>query len=189
MKEERKIALPPVSEALYLNCELLFALAEQRNVPVSEQKRIEAILHESGKDLFLTTNIDNRFWFEDRTARINTNDYATTYEGAKLSVPAACVADRSTLIVSVSGANGETVLDDWRVTNVDRHNSTSIEAFTVTYESEKAKGYQYKVDDKISIKITPAADHPENYIEFKYRVIPTKVVWVFDSSAFERIME
>ena len=189
MKEERKIALPPVSEALYLNCELLFALAEQRNVPESEKSRIEAILHESGKDLFLTTSIDNRFWFEDKTARINTNDYTTTFEGAKLSVPAVCVADRSALVVTVSGADGETILDDWRVTNVDRHNSTNIEAFTVTYESEKAKSYKYKVDDQISIKITPASDSPENYIGFKYRVIPTKVVLVFDSSAFERVME
>lgn len=189
MKEERKIALPPVSEALYLNCELLFALAEQRNVPASEKTKIEAILHESGSDLFLTTNIDNRFWFEDKSARVSAKDYTTTFEGAKLSVPAVCVADRSVLVVTVSSADGKTILDDWRVTNVDRHKSTDVNAFTITYESEKAKGHQYKVDDVISIKITPASDFPEDYTEFKYHVIPTKVAWVFDSSAFERITE
>lgn len=39
---------------LYLNCDLLFALAEQLDISVDEQKKIDAILHENGEPVFLT---------------------------------------------------------------------------------------------------------------------------------------
>ena len=48
LKAQRKVELPPVDEALYLNCDLLFALAEQLDISVDEQKKIDAILHEMG---------------------------------------------------------------------------------------------------------------------------------------------
>ncbi|MCM1122601.1 MAG: hypothetical protein NC416_08460 [Eubacterium sp.] len=52
IKEERKVALPPVSEALYLNCDLLFALAEKRNISSAERSKISSILHENGDSIF-----------------------------------------------------------------------------------------------------------------------------------------
>lgn len=64
LKAQRKVELPPVDEALYLNCDLLFALAEQLDISVDEQKKIDAILHENGEPVFLTQALDEKFWFE-----------------------------------------------------------------------------------------------------------------------------
>ena len=58
IKEERKVALLPVSEALYLNCDLLFSLVEIKNVSSNERARIDAILHENGNGIFLTEALD-----------------------------------------------------------------------------------------------------------------------------------
>ena len=52
--------MPPVDEALYLNCDLLFALAEQLDISVDEQKKIDAILHENGEPVFFL----HRHWMK-----------------------------------------------------------------------------------------------------------------------------
>ena len=63
LKAERKTALPPVNEPLRLNCELLFALADKLHLSEQERLLIENILHEKGQSIFLTTPIDNQYWF------------------------------------------------------------------------------------------------------------------------------
>ena len=66
LKAERKVALPPVSEALYLNCDLLFALANELNISSSEKRKIDSILHEKDESIFLMQEIDKRYWFEKK---------------------------------------------------------------------------------------------------------------------------
>lgn len=65
LKEIRKTELPPVSEPLLLNCELLFALADELEIDSTEQARIDKMLHGNGDNLFLTASIDNQFRFDD----------------------------------------------------------------------------------------------------------------------------
>lgn len=150
IKKERKTALPPVNEALYLNCDLLFALAEKREISEEERDKIDAILHENRERIFLTESLDNRFWFKDRFAvikdmlqnnsdtvflakllnnveklkdassEIYSNHFETTYEHKELSLPASCVTDRSRVNVTVSGPSGTTIFDDWEVLEVIR---------------------------------------------------------------------
>lgn len=185
IKDERKIALPPVSEALYLNCDLLFALAEKRNIDQSEKDRIEAIIHENGENLFLTDSLDHKFWFSPKET-IEEDDIEVSFDGKKLSIPATCITDRSVIIVIVNSEAGETTITDWVVDNVKRPKDVDVSDFIVTYVSDKGKKYEYSGGDKVSVKVIPIDDSMDDYFEFTYNVVNTKVALVFDSIEFER---
>lgn len=188
-KERRKTALPPVSEALYLNCDLLFALAEQRGISDTEQDRINRILHVDGNNMFLTQALDNKFWFGAHEA-INENDYVVSFTGKTLTIPASCVTDRSIIIVTVSGDDGTESIDHWEVTNVDRHKSENVTDFTVQYENKLAKGekaHKFKAGEIVTIKVIPVAESEDDYLEFQFNVVATKKLKVLDDIKFERI--
>ena len=103
LKEQRKVELPPVSEALYLNIELLFALANEMQVSDEEQKRINAILHENGNEIFLTKALDNRFWFGKKSEDINLDEVEISFDGENLSIPAAYIAEGYAIQMTISG--------------------------------------------------------------------------------------
>lgn len=191
MKEERKTALPPVSEALYLNCDLLFALAEKRDISSQEQKKIEAILHENGDCIFLTKALDNMVWFDKESAVITQDEINVSFTGVDMTIPAALITDRSEILVTVTG-NGETkVLDDWIVTSVKRPKDANVSDFTATLHSKKADAYksieQYQPGQIIKVKITPVAESPDKHIDIQFKAIRVKKFFIFDSVDFERI--
>lgn len=187
MKEEREIALPPVNEALYLNCDLLFALASERNIPDSEKNRIEDILHVNGERLFLTKSLDDRFWFTGDHTPVLESEIAVEFDGDELTLPAVCVTDRSVVYATVTGANGSTtILNDWVVTEVDRSNASDSDTFLVTYESELGDDYDYEVGDSITITVIPVEETPENCFEFKFTVNRGNIWFVSIGTEFER---
>ncbi len=186
LKDERKIALPPVSEALYLNCDLLFALADERGINEKEQGRIESILHVNGESIFLTQALDNRFWFRDDVAEIDADDIPVTFDGEKLTIPASCVTDRSNIVVSVAGPNGTTVINDWTVSDVKRPKNASVSEFVVTYESKDGKGYKYQAGETVTIKVIPVEESPDEHLEMIFNVVADKKALVFNGIKFER---
>ena len=185
IKDERKIALPPVSEALYLNCELLFALAEELNLTIDEKEKIEDIIHENGGNIFLTESLDNRFWFSPKENIIE-EDIDISFDGEKLSIPAICITDRSVITVTIIKGTDEITIADWVVNNVERPKDAEVSDFIVTYSSDEGKKFDYSAGDKISIKVIPTSDSEDYYLEFAYNVVATKVAYVFDSVGFER---
>lgn len=189
LKEERKIALPPVNEALYLNCDLLFALAEERGISASEQNKIESILHVGGENIFLTQALDNRFWFNGGGTEVNADEVTISFDGEKFIIPAACVTDRSNVVVTITGTNGTTTIEDWTVTNVKRPKNSTVSEYEVTYESKEGKKYKYQAGETITIKVIPVEESPEEYLEFTYNVVATKKVVVFNGIKFERVTE
>ena len=134
LKETRKTELPPVSEPLLLNCELLFALAEELDVDRAEQERIDRMLHGTVDSLFLSVPIDNRFRFE--SSAIDTAVLAVTCNGKELTLPASLVSGDAVIRVRVVSAEGEeTVFDDWTVSKVERKTEGALETFSATYTS------------------------------------------------------
>lgn len=186
LKEERKTALPPVSEALYLNCSLLFALADERDIPSREQIRIESILHENGENIFLTTALDDQFWFSSHKGRMDSDEIHVTFDGDKLSVPVTCITDRSKIYVTVSGANGKTILEDWTVKKVERPKGVDQSEFIAAYTSREGKDYEYQAGDTITVKIIPIEELSEEPIEFTYDAVAKKKMKVLDDIVFER---
>ena len=186
MKNERKIALPPVNESLYLNCDLLFALADKLDISQSEKDKIDSILHDNNKQMFLTKALDNRFWFDHKHDMVKAKDIAMEFNGKKLVVPATCVTDRSSIIVSVKRGEKKHVIKDWKVKEVVRPKNSKVSDFEVTYESEKGSKYKYQDGDAITITIVPVSETPEENLVFTYNAKAEKVAFVFNHIAFER---
>lgn len=187
LKEQRKVELPPVSEALYLNIELLFALANEMQVSDEEQKRINAILHENGNEIFLTKALDNRFWFGKKSEDINLDEVEISFDGENLSIPAAYIAEGYAIQMTISGGKKDTQIEDWSVKKVKRpKKEKECSEFVVSFESKKAKDYKYHVGDKITIKVDPVADTPDGNITLNYKVKSSKKFGGFDGIKFER---
>lgn len=187
LKEQRKVELPPVSEALYLNIELLFALANEMQVSDEEQKRINAILHENGNEIFLTKALDNRFWFGKKSEDINLDEVEISFDGENLSIPAAYIAEGYAIQMTISGGKKDTQIEDWSVKKVKRpKKEKECSEFVVSFESKKAKDYKYHVGDKITIKVDSVADTPDGNITLNYKVKSSKKFGVFDGIKFER---
>ncbi|MBR1476445.1 MAG: hypothetical protein IJ608_00590 [Lachnospiraceae bacterium] len=185
IKEERKVAVPPISEALYLNCDMLFAIAEQINIDATEKNRIERLLHENGEDLFLTKALDNRFRYGKDVDELNADDVALSFNGERIIIPAICISDRSQVIVDIKGDVDDT-LDDWKVSEVKRPKESDCAEYLVTLNSKKGKDHKYQVGEVITIKVIPVVESPEDSIVFSYEVIPDKKAFVFNGIAFER---
>lgn len=185
IKEKRKRELPPVSETFYLNCELLFALADELGISYREKKDIDATIHEGGQQIFLTDALDNRFWACTSVAEIDSNDIAIEFNGEKIVIPASCLTDRSVVTVSISDG---TVVADWEVKEVKRpKNGTDCSDFMVTMTSKDGRKHKYAVGETITITIIPVSDAPDYVIEFYYTVIEKKTLGVIKGIAIERI--
>lgn len=187
LKAERKTALPPVSEVLYLNCELLFALADRLDIGEDEKKRIDSILHENGEPLFMVRPLDEKFWFTAGTASVAAEDITADFDGKKFSLPAVYVSEHSLLKVTVKEAEGQTVMDNWNIDEVTRKEGDAYTDFMAVYTSDTAKKINYADGMHIRIEVTPAAEYPDETIEFLYNVIGTKKLGVFNGVGFERI--
>lgn len=186
LKNERKIALPPVNESLYLNCDLLFALADKLDISQLEKDKIDSILHDNNKQMFLTKALDNRFWFDHKNDMVKAKDITLEFNGKKLVVPATCVTDRSSIIVSIKRGKKKHVIKDWKVKEVVRPKNSKVSDFEVTYESEKGSKYKYQDGDAITITIVPVSETPEENLVFTYNAKAEKVAFVFNHIAFER---
>ncbi len=188
IKAERKTALPPVSEALYLNAELLFGLAKEKKISALEQKKIENILHENGDVIFLAKALDDRFWFNKTSSSVNIDDISMEFDGTKIVIPASCIADRSKISVTVTGANGTKIFENWVVTEVKRpKKSQNCSEFRVTLKLKDTEKYKYQVGDQITVRITPVEEVSNVYWDFKYKVVETKTAGVIKGTAFERV--
>ena len=186
LKAQRKVELPPVDEALYLNCDLLFALAEQLDISVDEQKKIDAILHENGEPVFLTQALDEKFWFESADKKLDVQNIDIDFDGKTLKIPAVCIADRSRITVSVDGSSGNQTFQDWTVKKVYRPKGADCSDFIVIFTSETAKKYKYESGDKIAVQITPVAESADEILEYDYKATVIQKAFAFKTISFER---
>ena len=185
LKETRKTELPPVSEPLLLNCELLFALAEELDIDQAEQERIDRMLHGTGDRLFLSVPIDNLFRFESST--IDTAELAVAYNGRELTLPASLVSGNAVIRVRAINAEGqETVFDDWSVSKVERKTESVLETFSATYTSVSARDYAFKPDATIIILVYASEESTEAAASFTFTTTAEKTWLVFDSVGFTR---
>lgn len=185
LNEKRKVELPPVNEAFYLNLDLLMSLADERNISIGEKKKIDAIVHENGDSIFLTDALDHRYWANKKVAEIDSDDIEIEFNGDKLVIPASCITDRYEIKVSISGG---VILDDWVVSEVKRpKNSEDVSEFMVTLTSKEGKEHTYTTGEKITITVIPVADTPDETIDFKYEVNGKKTLGVIKGIKIERV--
>lgn len=178
LKEQRKIELPPVYEPLLVNCELLFALADECNISDAQKNRIDGILDSA----FLTTTIAQKYSFTPENISVD-----ATYDKDTLVLPASVVSENSVIKVSVSDGGSTIVYDDWTVKEVDRANGDDdFGGFKVTYVSKSAGKQNWSADSTVKVEITePDADDSSYVVNFK--VNSYKKIFMVTTVEFEQV--
>ena len=171
--EERKTKLPSIYEPLYLNCDLLFALADELQISESEQQRIEKILHGSSRkdSLFLVKALNDKYYFEVPVS--NEND-EITYEKGKLIVPVSMISDKGNIRVTIGTGMAAVTADDWKIEKVEREKSGDISTFKAVFTSDKAKKATYNDGTKVEVEITPVKDSNCSDIKASFKTNVTK---------------
>ncbi len=176
LKETRKTELTPASEALLLNCDLLFAVADLLKIDSTEQARVDAILHPQGARLFLNESVDNKYWFSAPEAK-KADDIDITFGGTALVLPVTMINSEATIEVSVKEKDAEEpiVISDWRLDKVERKEEGKIDTFGAFFLSEEAKKHIWGAESSIVITIKTGTD--DIAYEFKYTTVSVKKEW------------
>lgn len=178
LKNARTTELPPLYEPLVLNCELLFALADEIHINDSEKTEIEAILQTDTNGVFLSKPINNRYSFSKAA-----DDYTIDFSKNEIVIPVDLLTIKAKIVVTVTD-NGKTLtFNDCTVTKVKRKEST-IDSFFAHVSSEQVKDYKWTENSKATVKIIN--EDIDNPIIFRYKVVEYKNNWLFaDKVVFE----
>ena len=178
LKKKRKTELPALYEPLVLNCELLFALADELNITDEEKADLEAILQTETNGIFLSKPINDAYSFSRRD-----NHYNIEMTTDELIIPADLMTADSSLKIMVTGNNQTEVFDDCKVTRVKREGK-SIDSFIAHVSSKKIKKYDWTADTKVVVEIT-YHDAFERTAEYKFRVDDFEDHWYGDKVVFK----
>ena len=183
LEAERKTELPPLCEPLLLNCDLLFALAEELELSEAERIRVDGILHENGEALFLSAPVDALYWLskdvEQETAEIG-------FDGKEIVVPARYLTETATVTVTVTESGETTVFDDWQLSEVKRVDESDPDSFLAVYTGEGIKEHKFSAGSEIVIEIVPRTDCAAETLVGEYAAEIGKKLYVFDSLSFVR---
>ena len=176
LRETRKTELTPVSEALTLNCDLLFAVSDILHISDAEKARVNVILHPQGARLFLNENMDNKYWFMD-VESTKVDDVDITFGGTALVLPVTLINSDATIEVSVKEKDAEETLmiNDWKLDKVERKEEGKIDTFGAFFLSEVAKQHTWGAESDIIIKVNTGIDNIS--YEFRYTTASVKKEW------------
>lgn len=181
--EIRKTELPPVYEPLRLNCDLLFALADELGISETDRTTIDRMLHPGGAALFLTAPLDNRYRFSSAAGGTGIDD-SISFDGTRLTIPAGMLSESTAIEVS---SNGKTVPGTWEVKKVKRGTESDISSFTVTIENKDAKG-SYADGDIVIVTLTEGEGDNATVTEIRFKAtVEDGILFLPDSINFERI--
>lgn len=147
LEEIRKTELPPLYEPLILNCDLLFALAEQLDVNASEQLKIQKMLKTEINGVFVSRPVNDRYSFDE-----NANNYAIEFSGSEIVIPANLLVQGARVTVTVENASGATVFEDYIINKVKREGS-NIESFVAYYSSKTIKSVEWTVGTRVIVQV------------------------------------
>ena len=182
LKEKRKVELPPVYEPLVLNCELLFALADEKNITSAEKNKIEGILHQESSKLFLTEVLNNRYTFSPEEL-----DVEAQFEKDTLIIPVICLSETSYIKVTVINNGSNSVYEDWQVKKVDRK-SEDLNSFKVTLTSKECEKQEWSANSTVKVEIFDEKDSDMDPYVISFKVSKYKKVPVLpDTVEFEQV--
>ena len=178
LEELRRTELPPVCEPLRLNCDLLFALADELKVLESERQKIDGILHPNGAPIFLTEALDEQYWFL-HGSKLDMANIDIEFGGTAILLPAACCTSDTEITVSVQEENAEepVMLTDWKVDSVNRETEGDISTYHAVYTSDQAHHHDWQPGATIQVDIQPKADANLPSYHFEFTTEGTKKEW------------
>lgn len=170
LKDARETELPPLYEPLILNCDLLFALADEIGISDKEKSEIEDILRTDENGVFLSKPVNDRYSFT-----ITKADYSIEFTKDKIIIPAELLTVGAEVIVSVSDGGDSTIFNDCVVSKVVRKGDT-IDTFKTIISSKLMKDYDWTENSKVTVKITNGDN--DNPLVFKFKVVEFKDNWL-----------
>lgn len=178
LKENRKKEFAPISEPLRLNCDLLFGIAAELEIPNSDKARVDAILHHNSARLFLNESLDDLYWF-DTARKPETKPADIEFGGTSMVLPIRILSQNATITVEVTEKDSdETVtISDWKLDRIERATEGDVSAFVAIYTSEEAKNHVWGVESTIITSVLGNPDFEEKAISFEYTTEGTKRAW------------
>lgn len=170
LKDARETELPPLYEPLVLNCDLLFALADEVGISKKEMVEVEDILRTEENGVFLSKPVNDRYSFTTTKT-----DYNIELSKGEISVPVNLLTAGAEIIVTVSDGGKTTTFDDCIVSKVERRDDT-IDTFKATVSSKKMKDYSWTENSKVTIKIINGDNNDP--LVFKFKVTEFKDNWL-----------
>lgn len=177
MKKARVTELPSLYEPLILNCELLFALADELNISDVEKADIEAILNTNSNGIFLTKPINDAFSFSD-----SANQYSISLTKDDIGIPAELLTAGAKVTATVMEDGHSEVYDDCSIQKVVRKDS-SIDSFIAYYSSKKLKKHEWTANSRVTIEIQ-YTDANDRTITLNYAVVDYQKRWYGDKVVF-----
>lgn len=179
LNNRREVELPPIYEPLTINCDLLFALAEELDITQEKQQEIEGILRGNGDPLFLSEALESQYSFGDGELF-----FTAQFKKDSLILPVSCVSENSIIRVSATTDGVTTVYEDWVVKKVERP-SEDFASFIVTYASETIKEQVWNGNSTVNVEIIVDATYPDNAVEISFTVSSYVNLWViYDNVEF-----
>ena len=177
LKETRRKELPPVSDALCLNCDLLFALADLIPISADKKNEVDEILHPKGERLFLNEVIDDQYWFSDRE-KDSATDVEIEFGGTGIVFPAYYLTNDYAITVMVKEKNADepVVIKDWTLDSVNRGKEGDISTYVAVFSSEEAKRHIWEPESNIFVDIYPYPSLDET-LHYEYTAEGTKKNW------------
>lgn len=180
LKEARKTELPPLYEPLEVNCDLLFALAEKKNISNTEKAEIEAILQTNNNGIFLSNAVNDHYSFSHKSSNSD-----ITINKNELIIPANLLSPDAMIAVIVKNESGtKATFNDYVCTKVKRDGST-VDKFNAYLSSKTMKEFTWANGDTVTIGIKCGTDYEMTV--YKFRVSEYKANWIFpDTVKFEK---
>ncbi len=187
LQETRKVELPPVYEPLYLNCDLLFSLADIMNHSSAEKNKVDKILHGTTDEaLFLDAVLDDCYWFNKDVDE--KTELTCTIDTETITVPASLVSNATSVKTVVHSSDGITsTFEDWTVTKVDRKKKNNVQDFEVEFVSPTYKKYKYKNGDTVEVIIDSVPGSKAAPFTIKYDVVVSKKLKIFNDIKFNLV--
>ena len=178
IKEKRIVECSPVLEALEINCELLFDMADELQISEADRTKVDMILHPDGNRIFLNEAIDDKFWF-DATHKADTEPMEIVFGGTSMVLPTRLLSENAEITVSVKEKNSDMVIaiKDWKLDKIERGTEGDISTFAAIFTSEEAKKHTWGPDSDILIIIKANPSYSEETVHFSYTTDGTKKAW------------
>ena len=164
LEAARKTELPTLYEPLVVNCELLFALANEKGISSSEKDEIEEILQTEIKGVFISDIANNKFSFSD-----SLEEYSIGLNKDEIIIPVSALMDGASVTATITDGSTTTAVDDIKLNKVRRDGNT-IDEFFAIYTSKTMKSYKWTSDSKSTITI----EYGENYDPLSFDFIVSK---------------
>ena len=177
--EARKVELPSIYEPLILNCELLFTLADEKNISAEEKANIDAILQTSSNGIFISKPINDIYSFAN-----DSNKYSATVTKDEIIIPADLLTAKAKISLTVTDNNTTETFTDCQIKKVER-NGNEIQSFFAYITSEKMRKYEWSNDTNILITIK-YEDVYDKEITLKYHVSEYDKRLLGDKVVFEQ---